>query len=147
MDVPQMRSKSSCIRLPVLSSSCRNCLMIAIPCKTQQYLYNCFLSQIEPHITICPEQQITLNAIIKMRCLHLPTSRRYVRVTFMPPPSMDKMRTPLPTIAGRPTAILTASFSPACHSQLRHCSLRSFKPSTVKGSTLRTRMNSEGHNL
>ena len=32
--------------------------------------------------------------------------------TFMPPPSMDRMRTPLSVIDGRFTAIRTASFSP-----------------------------------
>lgn len=53
--------------------------------------------------------------------MHLPehrsSSRSILRVDkpFMPPPSMHRMRTPLPSMGGRPTAFPTSSFSPAYH--------------------------------
>ena len=48
---------------------------------------------------------------------HRSSSRSIFRVDkpFMPPPSMHRMRTPLPSMGGRPTAFPTSSFSPACH--------------------------------
>ena len=51
--------------------------------------------------------------------------------TFIPPPSMDRMRTPRPSGPGRPTARPTSSFLPNMASALMAARLTPFlRPST-----------------
>ena len=58
-------------------------------------------------------------------------------LTFMPPPSMARIRTPRPLCPGRPTARHTSSFCPSIAKALMAATLTFFfKPSTCRGSKM-----------